>query len=331
MFKKSYKLSIVAVLIIVVFVFAVGFMLGANINNLRPYLVTLLLHNDDWHNEIVEISIPSSYDGNKQKVMAYHAKGKNRPLIVSLHTWGGDYVEYDPISEYAIKNDYYYIHPNFRGPNSNEISCCSDMVIADIDDAIAHMIQNGASENAIYIIGLSGGGYTLFCTYLKSEYNAKHYAAWAAIADLEQWAQETRIRGLSYYDDIMACTSEGKDFNSRSPIQWPIPNVIEQKGLLSIYAGIYDGIDGSVPITHSINFYNKIIEATVRDTAPNKVSVNEKLKLLEFRQPLGHYGKIDDRAIYLQKETPSVKLIIFDGGHEMVLPFAFEDLMRGGK
>lgn len=63
--------------------------------------VTLSLHAQDtgkmngddtasgrWPKDFLEIQIPSSSDGSRQKAMFYRARSRTaRPLIVSLHSW----------------------------------------------------------------------------------------------------------------------------------------------------------------------------------------------------------------------------------------------------
>lgn len=71
----------------------------------------------------------------------YAAKEPNRPLIVSLHTWSGNYEQEDLLIKEIIKRDYNYIHPDFRGPNKTYEACGSEFVIQDIEDAIAFAIE----------------------------------------------------------------------------------------------------------------------------------------------------------------------------------------------
>ena len=101
-----------------------------------------------------------------------------------------------------------------------------------------------------------------------------------------------------------------------------------QQSDLYIYAGIYDGIQGSVPITHSINFYNKILSDLHVTDQTLYVSDKEKLQLLEYRTPLGDFGKISGRKICLIKQYNNIKLTIFEGNHEMLTEFAFNELME---
>jgi len=276
-----------------------------------------------WPKEITEISIESSFDGELQNAFVYYSSKKKQPIVVSLHTWDGDYTQFDSISILSIKKDINYIHPNFRGSNKNSTACCSAEVISDIDDAIEHLLlENDADASNIYVIGVSGGGYATLCSYFKSKYTAKKYSAWASISDLEEWYHQSQERNNGFDQDILACI-DLKDFKSRSPINWTIPKSKLVNSKLVIYAGIHDGFKGSVPITHSIRIYNKIAQAIESNEF---VTPKEENLLLHRKGNLGEFGHISGRKVHLFKSNESSCLTIFEGGHEMPLPFAFEDL-----
>lgn len=61
----------------------------------------------------------SSLDGQNQPAWFYKSKSiLPQPLIVSLHTWSGGFDQKDTLSWEAIRKDFNYIHPHFRGPNN---------------------------------------------------------------------------------------------------------------------------------------------------------------------------------------------------------------------
>jgi pimeloyl-ACP methyl ester carboxylesterase len=126
-------------------------------------------HSTGWPTECKQITITSSADGNEQPAYYFRCiSRKPRPLIVSLHTWSGDFTQDDPLARQCIADDYNYIHPNFRGPNRTPQACGSDLVISDIDDAIDYAINNAPVDtNSIHVIGVSGGGYATELTYMK--------------------------------------------------------------------------------------------------------------------------------------------------------------------
>lgn len=288
-----------------------------------------------WCNELNKVSICSSVDSNIQSAYFYKSRSKKkRPLIVSLHTWSGNYAQKDNIADLCRKNDINYIHPDFRGPNNSFQACCSDLVISDINDAIDYAIQHSNVDTTnISIIGVSGGGYATLCCYLKLERKIKRFSAWVPITDLVAWYNESTIRKNKYAADIMRCTGsvgelDEQEAQKRSPLYNETPLHLINDRELFIYAGVYDGIQGSVPITHSINFYNKLLrDLSVKDSS-KYVSDLEKLHLLEFRKPLGDYGNIGDRKVFLAKEHEKINLKIFEGGHEMLFDYAFNEINK---
>lgn len=121
----------------------------------------------DWPVSCKKIDIISTSNDKIQNAYSYKSVGdKPRPLIVSLHTWSYNYELQDSLSWQSIEKNYNYIHPDLRGPNYTFEACGSELVISDIDDAIAYAIKNGnVDTDNIHIIGVSGGGYATFLAY----------------------------------------------------------------------------------------------------------------------------------------------------------------------
>lgn len=71
---------------------------------------------EKWPEACKKVMITSTLDGEKQPAYYYAASQPNRPLIVSLHTWSGNYEQEDELVKEILKRDYNYIHPDFRGP-----------------------------------------------------------------------------------------------------------------------------------------------------------------------------------------------------------------------
>lgn len=300
----------------------------------KPILDFYNSPKDSWSKDFTLLDLKSSIDSNIQKVYYYKSKSNfPKPLIVSLHTWGGNYLEKDSLALICKQKDINYIHPNFRGKNNTINSCCSQLVLADIDDAISYAIVNlNVDTSQIYVIGASGGGYATLSTFMKSRHDIKQFSAWVPISDLIAWYHEGEIRNSLFTEDILNCTNSIGELNienakQKSPLYWNTPVEKLNKSKVSIYAGIFDGIKGSVPITHSINFYNKVLSDLSVSDSTKYVSNSEKLKLLEYRKPIGNYGYIGDRKIYLKKEFKNLSLVIFEGGHEILAESAIENLM----
>lgn len=289
----------------------------------------------DWEPEFKVIELKSSLDNSLQKAYFYKSKSTEpKPLLVSLHTWSGNYAQKDELAALSKNKDLNYIHPDFRGVNWTKDACCSDLALGDIDDAIDYAIKNSNVDlSRIYVIGVSGGGYATLATFMKSRHLIRRFSAWVPISDLPAWYAQSKIMGTKYADNIMACTSSKDSLNmdiaiKKSPIYWKTPIEKLNTSELHIYAGAYDGIQGSVPITQSINFYNKVLNDISHTDSSNYVNDSEKLKLLEYRKALGDFGKIADRRVFLKKKSGNLSLILFEGNHEMLAEFAFNELIK---
>lgn len=283
----------------------------------------------EWPTAFSRIEIPSSVDGKLQPAYFLAAAGPAKPLIVSLHVWSGSYASGDALALQAQEHGWNYIHPDFRGPNRSSENCLSEKVLADIDDAIAYALKAGnVDSDHIYVVGFSGGGYAALGAYLRSRHRVRLWQAWAPISDLEAWFWETSARGHdNLARSILGCTASGSrldvdEARRRSPLFWGLEAAA--RGRLEIYAGIKDGYSGTVPISHSIHFYNKLMS----DFGLPALRISELLTaaLLTRAQRAGE-GSIGDRAVHIHADAGPVALTVFDGGHEMLADQAFERLL----
>lgn len=290
--------------------------------------------NTAWPVDFEVVQIISEKDQAIQNAYLYKSKAAEPgPLIVSLHTWSGDYAQKDEVAAICKEKDINYIHPDFRGANVISSACCSELALSDIDDAISYALKNAKVDiTKIYVVGVSGGGYATLATFMKSKHRIKKFSAWASISDLTAWYHESTVLGNKYAKNILDCTNSSDKLNVenarlKSPLFMSGPVTSREGAKLQIFAGIFDGIQGSVPITHSINFYNKLLNDLSVSDKSKYVSDAEKLNLLEFRRPLGALGTIGGRKICLQKEYNNLKLTIFEGNHEMLTTFAINQLL----
>jgi esterase/lipase len=305
----------------------------------KPFTNTFTPFDDSrestWDSDFKVVDIQSTLDNSQQK--AYFFKSKSAapgPLVVSLHSWSGTYEQKDELAALSKAKDLNYIHPDFRGVNRTKDACCSDLAMQDIDDAIDYAIKNSKVDlSRIYVIGSSGGGYATLATFMKSKHSIRRFSAWVPISDLPAWYAQSKIMGTKYAENILDCTSSKDSLNleiakRKSPIYWKTPVEKLNTTELQIFAGVYDGIQGSVPITHSINFYNKVLKDKLINDSTLFVSDSEKLYLLEFRKALGNLGRIADRKVFLKKQSGNVGLTIFEGNHEMLTEYAFNELIK---
>ena len=65
-------------------------------------------------------------------------KGKEQPLIVSLHSWSSTYEQHYgiPYAQWAATNGWALIHPDFRGVNNRPQAMGSAFAVQDVIDAV---------------------------------------------------------------------------------------------------------------------------------------------------------------------------------------------------
>jgi lysophospholipase L1-like esterase/pimeloyl-ACP methyl ester carboxylesterase len=293
----------------------------------------------NWNAAFQNVDITSTADGKIQKAFLYASKSqKPKPLIVSLHTWSGDYTQEDPLAPEVLARDWNYIHPDFRGANKTPESMGSQLVIADIEDAIQFALKHThADPEDVHIVGVSGGGLATLVAYMNLKYPVKSFSAWAPISDLEAWYWESIGRKQKYAGDIVSALSIDTVFNKnealrRSPLMQKFPQELRKDARLLIYEGIHDGYTGSVPITHSINMYNRLLgeikyHVSSLDEIMKKansdqdlVSESEIINLLTKRinpEP-DKKNALFGRSVYLFRNVENIQLTIFEGGHEQL-------------
>ena len=259
---------------------------------------------------------------------------------MSLHSWSGGYDQKDTLSWQCIEKDYNYIHPHFRGPNNTYEACGSPLALSDIEDAIDYALENAnVDTNRIHITGASGGGYATLLAYMKTKHRISSFAAWVPISNLVDWYHESEGRQNKYSRDI-ALSTTGKKFDKenyhfnetearkRSPIfmNTPVQDRLDSK--LYIYAGVHDGYSGSVPITHSLNFYNKVVVDFDMMEKEALIPSGEIIDLLTYRGSSASLkDKIGGRNIHLQKNYKDrVRVTIFEGGHERLDEVALDHI-----
>lgn len=294
-----------------------------------------------WPPGCRRIDIISSQDGSLQPFIFLAASGKEaRPLVVSLHTWSGGYDQKDTLVWQCLENNYNYIHPHFRGRNNNPEACGSPEAIRDIDDAITFAVNTGnVDRSQIHITGSSGGGYATLLAYMRSAHDIKTFSAWVPISDLVKWFYESEGRKSEYSKDISKATGGWTDENNysvgmeeavnRSPYYMKTPVERRKFSKLNIYAGIHDGYTGSVPITQSILFYNKVVQDF--DPAEEKALVTDRdiIEMISSRNYVKKPGTtIGNRVIHYEKSySDRVRIVIFEGGHENLIDVALDHLV----
>jgi acetyl esterase/lipase len=273
-------------------------------------------------------SVASSRDKTWQKMYVYRSTSpKPRPLVISLHTWSGDYRQQDSLADETKAKDWNYIHPDFRGSNTRPEAGGSDLAMNDLDDAIDWAVSRFKVDTArIYVVGVSGGGYATLCAYGRLRHKVASYTAWVPISDLGAWYYESLILNKKYAENVLAVTGSSPDrlnqeeIDHRSPLFSKVPAQRLKSTPLTILAGVHDGHGkNSVPITQSMLYYNKLLhDKGVTGEAAFIPEKDMRSLLTQQRYPLKDSSYIGGRLIYYQRQYQNIRLVLFEGGHEML-------------
>src|SRR5688572_27143461 len=154
------------------------------------------------------VQIPSSIDGNRQRAIFYDSGSpRPRPLLVVLHSWSANYQQNldIPFAEFAIANDWVFLHPNFRGPNARPQATASDLAVQDVVDAVEFARKRAAVDPArVYLAGYSGGAMKALVLAGRRPELWAGVAAWGAIYDIPDWFRHNRGINPRYRREIAA-------------------------------------------------------------------------------------------------------------------------------
>ena len=295
-----------------------------------------------WPEVVREVRYQSKADNTKQPALFYMppTDGKARPLLVGLHSWSGDYRQTMsmPYAKWCIEKKWNFIHPNFRGPNRRPEATGSELVVEDILSAIEYAKKNAAvDENRIYLVGGSGGGYASLLMAGRAPKIWAGVSAWVPISDLAKWHTETSARKMKYARDIelsiggkpVAGSKALAEARKRSASTY----LSGAKGVnLDINAGITDGHNGSVPISHSLEAFN--ILAAKKDRISTEL-IKEFTQTAKVPKALSGQASTDssygEKTVRFRRDSGNVRVTIFQGGHEIIAPAALQWLARQQK
>ena len=217
------------------------------------------------------------------------------------------------------------IHPNFRGKNKTPKALGSDLAVADIVSAVEFMkSEYPIDENRIYLTGVSGGGHMSLLMAGRHPEIWAGVSAWCGISDIQTWwEQKSEVGPKRYAEEIeKACGGKpGIDDEATKQARYRSPLTYLSKAgsvNLDINHGVKDGRQGSVPFTHSLYAYNRVVDGT---EAINQEDIDSFYETQIV--PAHLQSKIND-PIYgkkkpvFRKQTQHTRITVFDGTHEMI-------------
>lgn len=259
--------------------------------------------------EQVAVSIPLADGSSDPAYVVLPADGvtQGRPLVVSLHSWGGDSTQrWLDFERECVQLGWVTVRPNYRGPNLRPEACASDLARQDILTTVEWMHTTyGIDRTHVFLVGVSGGGHMAMMMAGRHPTYWRAVSAWVGIANLWQWRDENP----DYWNMIRACMGPGlyddqTEHLRRSPVTWltgarDVP--------LDIAAGINDP---SVPYHHSVDAFNVISQARGGDSP----------------DPGGY--QFYERAIITRRYAGLARLTVFDGVHEGLVQPTVDWILR---
>jgi len=281
-----------------------------------------------WPSQVKKVEIQSTADRSVQPALFYAPVAKSPvPLLVALHTWSGDYMQREsiPYAEWCIKHHWAFMHPDFRGPNSHPMATGSDYAIRDVIDAVDYAVAAcKIDRRRIYLIGVSGGGYMALLMAANVPHLWAGVSSWVPIADLKAWYFESLDRKNRYAADIENSVGGVPEssalIDSNCAQRSPLTFLNDQLQVeLDINAGIHDGHEGSVPVSHAMHAFNAValphhgFSEEEIDSIMSTQTIPSHLQKLAFHDP--DYG---EKRVLLRRYSNHTRLTLFEGGHEIV-------------
>lgn len=283
--------------------------------------------------DIQDVEIPSSADDYQQPALFYAPEGEEeRPLLMVLHSWSTDYQQNIdiPLAEFAVANDWAFIHPDFRGANDGRPeSTASELVISDMEDALEYARENASvDESRIYLLGYSGGAMNALHLASRQPDTFAGVAAWVPVYDLVSWHAWHEGSAEDYAEQIEgACggvPEEGSEAHDECVQRSPKAHVPDAAGEMRVVIahGIHDDL---VPVDQALHAYNDLVEEEARLSQEQIEAIEENREVpdelversLHQEREYPHFDAAE-ASVLLHLQSGPAELVLFDGEHDML-------------
>ncbi|SDB60756.1 Prolyl oligopeptidase family protein [Desulfonatronum thiosulfatophilum] len=283
--------------------------------------------------EVVEISIPRQGNESGQPALWYNSGSDGKkPLLLALHSWSDSYLQHYgiPYGVFAVKNDWIFMHPDFRGRFDNADATGSEKAVRDVLQALEYAKANAeVDESRIYLAGFSGGA--MMSLIMVGRYPDKFTAALASVPvyDLNDWYDYLEEAQLFYADryqrDIEASCGGNptvsdqarEECRKRSPSTY----LSQARGTeVQVYVGGGMG-DPFVPPSHAIRAFNELADEEDRISEEDFMYIDENKALPEHLQGQEVSDPFFEKAglpVVLKRKSNNATIVLFDGGHDIV-------------
>ncbi|MBZ0158011.1 MAG: prolyl oligopeptidase family serine peptidase [Alphaproteobacteria bacterium] len=278
--------------------------------------------------EVTTIAIKSSTGQTNQPALFYDSgSARKKPLLLVLHSWSEDYRQYFsiPYGIWAVKNDWVFMHPDYRGAFTNPEATASETALRDILDAVEYAKKNARiDESRIYIAGFSGGAMATLIMVGRYPELWAGAVAWVPVYDLTEWYTTTRNARHGYARQIAnSCggtplpgTKAARECRKRSPSTY-LKHARGKNVPVYIAVGIDDRF---VPPGHAIMAFNDLAAEEDRISRADIEYINARHQLPprlsgEYSDTL--YADAGVKLLF-ERESAHAVLKIFEGGHDVI-------------
>jgi dienelactone hydrolase len=278
---------------------------------------------------IKTVLIQSSYDGTSQPALFYDSKsGHARPLLVALHSWSENYLQQFsiPYGIWAQKNNWIFIHPDYRGPFTNALATASDAALADIIDAVHYAKKFSLVDSTrIYITGFSGGAMVTLIMAARYPELWAGAAAWVPVYDLTEWYHTTIHARHNYSKTIESSCggpplpdTEAEQECAKRSVSSYLSEIKDAPVKIYIATGIKDRF---VPPGHALKAFNDLSDILERFSIHDIAYINKNhslpisLQSQKLKDSLFSDAKI---PLLFERISNNTTIKIFDGGHDIL-------------
>ncbi|MCL4873664.1 acyltransferase family protein [bacterium] len=286
---------------------------------------------DAWQKAVPDVSvvsIESSHDWTSQPAIFYDSGSpQKKPLLIVLHSWSEDYLQSFgiPYGLWAVKNDWVFIQPDFRGAFTNPLSTASEPAVNDILDALAYASRNASiDESRVYLAGFSGGGMAALLMAGRFPGKWAGVVAWGAVYDLVDWYAHTKDATHDYSGQIasscggppLSGTAHEAECRRRSPSTY----LKNAKGKVPVYIAV-GSEDKFVPPAHSLRAFNDLADGEDRFSEDEIEHISGRHALPSGLGGAAYSDRLFEDAgvpFLYERKSESAVVKIYQGSHDVV-------------